>query len=162
MLVSLRTNFRSYKRRFIHPKAPKKSKILGGMGMIIFGISPLLSTAIFILYAVDREVIVALVWLMITALSIMTNIVCTKFGRLLLSLEGTLNSPALSNWAMRFGWSLNNSVKGAECPQCGYTDDLDDVLIHLNDRHRWRFRSIARWLEDSGYNVEIGGRDGYQ
>lgn len=51
-----------------------------------------------------------------------------------------------------------------DCPACTttYTRPLGDVIIHLNDNHKWSREQIADWLETLDANIQFGGNDDEQ
>lgn len=48
----------------------------------------------------------------------------------------------------------NLTVIESKCPEanCSYGKDLRDLIIHLNDYHKWTLDKIANWLEESDHN----------
>lgn len=40
--------------------------------------------------------------------------------------------------------------RGLPCPACDHGDEHADVLLHLNDDHRWSRERIADWLAEQG------------
>lgn len=34
------------------------------------------------------------------------------------------------------------------CPECKVSDELGDLVVHLNDEHKWTRNRIADWIDD--------------
>lgn len=51
----------------------------------------------------------------------------------------------------QLAYMFNGIKVKAGCPankeKCSAQDGLDSILIHLNDKHRWSLRKIARWVQ---------------
>jgi hypothetical protein len=36
----------------------------------------------------------------------------------------------------------------ANCPECRVGDELGDMIVHMNDEHKWTRNQIAAWIDD--------------
>lgn len=44
----------------------------------------------------------------------------------------------------------------AKCPECLLRDELGDMIVHLNDEHKWTRNQIANWIDDDVCLVSAG------
>lgn len=42
-----------------------------------------------------------------------------------------------------------------KCPACGYTENVMNIIVHLNDIHVWKREAIADWLESTDLDLEF-------
>ena len=55
--------------------------------------------------------------------------------------ERAVRSAALSRWPWAFAVSVN-------CPSCGRSRLVCEVIAHLNDDHRWAREKIGTWVAE--------------
>ena len=74
--------------------------------------------------------------------ALFTNDGACALGAALLAI-GAAPDQALHSALNRWPWAFTVS---ANCPSCGRSRCVFEVITHLNDAHRWTREQIARWI----------------